>query len=180
MLRRSLPLLGLAALLPVLVGWTSVHQSHLLAHEDAPTFRPDQVTWPSPHQRALRAERDVGGPVVMGYMPYWRSPEWIPWETIDILAWFNVDMNPDGSLGNNHGWDGASAAEVLAAAHSVGAEVVLSATLFDPEGIGQLVRSPSARSNAIDGLVNQMLDGGGDGIDIDFEGLLYEDKDKRD
>ena len=57
------------------------------------------------------------------------------------------------------------------AAHAAGAIVVLSTTRFGGSALAELLGSVVARNNAINSLVNAMVDGGGDGIDVDFEGL---------
>ncbi len=157
--------------LPLLAGWTSPHQQALEAHAGDPVFAPDSVVWPTPEQLAVREARGVGGPTVMGYLPYWVEPENIPWESLDILAWFSVGTNADGSLGNDHGWGTASSDEVIAAAHAAGARVVISTTRFGGSNVAQLLNDATARQNAIDNLVAKMIEGGGDGIDIDYEGL---------
>jgi len=169
-------------LLPILFalclgGWTSVHQQALEAHADAPTFAATSVVWPTPEQLAVREARGVGGPVVMGYLPYWVEPKNLPWESLDILAWFSTGTNADGTLGTDHGWGDAAALELIGAAHAAGARVVLSTTRFGGANVHELLGNPTASSNAIDNLVAKMIDGSGDGIDIDFEGLLVEDRD---
>ena len=160
----------------VLGGWTSPHQQALEQHRGAPTFSVDSIVGPTPEQIAARAERGDGGPVVMGYLPYWVEPQNIPWEAVDIIAWFGVPTNADGSLGNDHGWGDAEALALIDEAHSVGARVVLSTTRFGGDAVHELLSSPTARANAISNLVDAMVWGGGDGIDIDYEGLQSGDR----
>ncbi|MCP4867860.1 MAG: hypothetical protein GY898_03985 [Proteobacteria bacterium] len=171
--RLLIAILGAA----LLGGWTSVHQQALEAHADAPTFAADSVVWPTPEQLAVREARGVGGPTVMGYLPYWVEPTSIPWESLDILAWFSTNTNADGSLGNDHGWGDEAALEVIGAAHAAGARVVLSTTRFGGDDVAELLNNPTASQNAIANLVDAMVAGGGDGIDIDYEGLNASDRD---
>jgi hypothetical protein len=169
---------ALAAVAPVLFAFgpgTSVHQQALERYAVAEPFGPESVVPPTAEQKASR-ERCDGGPVVMGYLPYWVEPENIPWETIDIIAWFGVPTNADGSLGNDHGWGEAGADAVVAAAHEVGAAVVLSTTRFGGDEVHELLSNPTASAAAIGNLVDAMLAGGGDGIDVDYEGLLAADR----
>ena len=177
--RTAIVVAVLTAASPVLLGAgapRSVHEQALLDHADLPPFDADDVVPPTAEQKASRA-RDEGGPTVMGYLPFWVEPENIPWEFIDILAWFSVPTNADGSLGNDHGWGDEGADALIAAAHEVGAKVVLSTTRFGGDEVHELLSDPVASAAAIDNLVQAMLDGGGDGIDVDFEGLLYADRD---
>ena len=164
--------------LPLLVGWTSVHQQALEAHVDAVPFPAGSVVGPSAAQVAVRAERGTGGPTVMGYLPYWVEPENIPWESLDILAYFSVNTEADGSLGNDHGWGDAGAQELIGAAHAAGARVVLSTTRFGGSNLAELLNNPAAPQNAIDNLVDAMVTGGGDGLDIDYEGLNASERDE--
>jgi hypothetical protein len=154
----------------------SPHQAALEQYGHLPPFAAEDVVPPTATQIATARERDTDGATVMGYLPYWVTPENIPWETLDILAWFSVGMNADGSLGGDHGWGDAGADAVIQAAHDVGASVVLSTTRFGGAELHPLLSSPTARSAAIDNLVARMIEGGGDGIDVDFEGLWADDR----
>ena len=175
---RLWPLLVLAPLLAAAgPADRSPHQVALEQFGHLPTFSVDDVVPPTPEQIAAAQERDTGGATVMGYLPYWVAPENIPWDTLDILAWFSVGMEADGTLGGDHGWGDAEADAVIAAAHAVGASVVLSTTRFGGAELHPLLSDPAARSLAIDNLVARMLEGGGDGIDVDFEGLWADDRD---
>ncbi len=180
MIRSSLiraALVAAAAPLLLAVGPTpSVHQQILEQHRDEQPFGPEDVVGPTAEQIARRAARDEDGPMVMGYLPFWVEPENIPWEVIDVIAWFGVPTNVDGSLGNDHGWGDAGTDALIEAAHEVGAAVVLSTTRFGGSEVHELLSSPSASAAAIENLVDAMVAGGGDGIDIDYEGLQSADR----
>ena len=173
--------LALAAAVPWLVAagpdGPFVHQQMLEQFADAPPRTQAEVGWPTADQLALKEERSAGGPTVMGYLPYWVAAENIPWESLDILAFFAVGSNADGSLGGGDGWGDAAADDLVAAAHAADVDVVLSTTRFGGSEVHQLLDNPAARTAAIDNLIQAMLDGGGDGIDIDYEGLLAADRD---
>ena len=86
----------------------------------------------------------------MGYLPYWVSANELPWEHLDVVAWFSAEMNGDGSLGDTHGWGGSGSDALISAAHQAGAIVVLSTTRFGGSNLAELLGNPTARSNASD------------------------------
>jgi len=152
-----------------------LHEQMLRLHADRAPLGAADVTPPTTSQLAHRARGT--SPVVMGYLPYWVSANELPWEHLDVVAWFSAEMNGDGSLGDTHGWGGSGSDALISAAHQAGAIVVLSTTRFGGSNLAELLGNPTARSNAIDNLVAAMLDGGGDGLDIDFEGLELDNRD---
>lgn len=155
----------------------SPHAQLLQQHAEHAPFSLESVVPPTPAQIAHAKERDGDGATVMGYLPYWVEPTNIPWDTLDILAFFSVGTNADGSLGTDHGWGDAAANALVEAAHEAGVSVVLSTTRFGGEELHPLLSDPAARSAAIDNLVAKMLEGGGDGIDVDYEGVWADDRD---
>ena len=155
----------------------SPHAAALAQYGDEAPFAAESVVPPTAAQIARAQERDGDGATVMGYLPYWVEPENIPWDTLDILAYFSVGSNADGSLGNDHGWGDAGADALIAAAHAAGASVVLSTTRFGGSELHPLLSDAAARSANIDNLVAKMIEGGGDGIDVDYEGLWADDRD---
>ena len=115
--------------------------------------------------------------VVYGYYPYWTSTtDPLPWEHLTHLSYFSVDLNADGSLGNNHGWAG-SGRDLVAAGHGYGVKVTLTATLFDNASIAALLASPTKRSAAVENLLALVQTEGGDGVSIDFETVPVSAKD---
>ena len=168
----------LVAVLPcaLLLGFSSPHSDALEQHRDSPVFAPESLVGPAPWQLASRP-READG-IVMGYLPYWEQPASLPWESLDILAWFSAEVAADGSITNDRGWTGPSAAAAIEAAHAVGAKVVLSATRFGDDELAELLRDETSLQAAVDNLVARMLAGGGDGVDIDFEGMAAEDRER--
>jgi len=158
--------------IPVLAADTpSVHERMLRLHQDETPITASDVGFPTAAQLENRGRGDR--PTVMGYLPYWVSAQNLPWQHLDVVAWFSAEMEADGSLGNTHGWGGEGSDALIEAAHAAGAIVVLSTTRFDnpPGNLAAFIGNPAARSNAVSNLVAAMIEGGGDGIDVDFEGL---------
>jgi spore germination protein YaaH len=153
-----------------------VHEQMLRSHEGLEPITASDVGFPTAAQLANRGRSD--GPIVMGYLPYWVSAQNLPWQHLDVLAWFSAEVNADGSLGDTHGWGGSGSDAVIEAAHAVGAIVVLSATRFGTEALNELLIDSIARTNTINNLISAMINGGGDGLDIDFEGLGPDNRDQ--
>ena len=166
--------LSIASLLPASnvaaqSAWQSPHETLLRAHQGSTPLRAENVGFPTKAQLEHRA-RDKGV-TVMGYLPYWEDANNLPWEHLDVLAWFSAEVEADGSLSDLHGWGGSGSDALIEAAHAAGAIVVLSATRFGDEELAELLSSPTRRTTAVNNLIDAMTAGGGDGIDIDFEGL---------
>ncbi len=130
-----------------------------------------------PLRRPLRADPPTGPRVVrevMGYLPYWSysaSQPYQPlrWDLLTILAWFSVEMDADGSIGNRRGWGGATTAAIVEEAHRHGVKVIVTITNFDDDAIATIVGSAANRQRAIASCLALMADHDADGINIDFE-----------
>jgi spore germination protein YaaH len=83
------------------------------------------------------------------------------------VACFSVEVNPDGSLGNDHGWPWTA---VINDAHAQGVKVILVATLFDSADILTLITTPGYKASFFANIRDKMLEGSADGVNIDFEG----------
>ena len=88
-----------------------VHEQMLRSHEGLAPITASDVGFPTAAQLANRGRSD--GPIVMGYLPYWVSAENLPWQHLDVLAWFSAEVNADGSLEDTHGWGGSGSDGVL-------------------------------------------------------------------
>jgi len=154
----------------------SVHAAELEAMRDVP-----------PHP-SLGADLDVpltplaqrrGGPTdpcgtVFGFLPYWESAANVRYDLITHIACFSVEVNSNGSLGNDHGWPWTT---VINDAHAAGVKVVLVATLFNGAAIDTLISSPANRANFFANIKAKMLEGNADGLNIDFEsGTTWQDE----
>lgn len=104
---------------------------------------------------------------IFGYLPYWESSANIRWDLMTHLACFSVEVKSNGTLGNLRGWPWTS---VINTAHQNGVKVVLVATLFDSASILTLITTPSYKNAFFSNIKAQMLAGGADGLNIDFEG----------
>ncbi len=155
----------------------SIHQEQLEQHRrtEAP---PESTTPPLYAVRTAEADRSLTTPVVnrtvYGFMPYWVVSDLsqVQWDLLTHVAYFSAEMNSDGSIAALHNWpSGTSVQALISTAHANGVKVTLAATLFGSSSISTLLSSATYRQNAINNLKAQMLAGGADGINIDFEGM---------
>jgi len=110
--------------------------------------------------------------IVFGYLPYWTIDDaTLRLDLLTHIAYFAVAVNADGSLGDSRHWGTTTMDEVIAAAHSEGVKVVLTATAFSSSLMETLLSSPSARATAVSNLVELVSLADGDGVNIDFEGV---------
>ena len=111
---------------------------------------------------------------VMGYLPYWEvGKATLHLDQLTILAYFAAAVGSDGSLTDTHHWGTSTMTKLVDEAHAAGVKVVLTATNFDKAQIHAILANPQP---AIDGLVKAVKAQGGDGVNIDFEGLQVADK----
>ncbi|MCP4250952.1 MAG: hypothetical protein GY778_28275 [bacterium] len=103
---------------------------------------------------------------MFGYLPYWRSTEYLRYDLLTHLACFSVEINGDGTLGDDHGWPWTG---VINEAHAAGVKVVLVATLFDGDAVEGLITDPTATQTFLVNIRDKMLEGDADGLNIDFE-----------
>lgn len=109
-------------------------------------------------------------PAVFGFLPYWISAEY--YESIDFdllthIAPFSVEVNPDGSLGEDHGWPWTA---LVDRAHQHGVRVILTATLFGDADVHTLLGSETHRTRFMRQIRDAVQAGSADGVIIDFEG----------
>ena len=118
---------------------------------------------------------------VFGYLPYWFANRWnlLDYELVSTIAYFSAEVNTDGTIGSVHGWprsvgDPSASADVVAminAAHDAGVRVVLCLTNFDSGSLALLLASPAYRTTLIQQSLALVEAGGGDGINVNFEGI---------
>ncbi len=140
-------------------------------HRDLPWDPAPPVPFWTSQPRARVSRPPV---TVMGYLPYWNvgKPTLVlHLDRLHILAYFGASLAPDGTIGDLHHWGGDTLAALLAEAHAAGVLVVLCVTNFDADSIGAFLSSPSARAAAVSALVSLVVSAGGDGVNVDFEGL---------
>ena len=116
---------------------------------------------------------------VLGYLPYWKWGDTnlvLHLDQLDVIAYFGVAVLADGSLGDAHHWGTAGMSDLVADAHEAGVKVIITAVNFEPGSIHGVLSSPAIRAKAVNNLVDLVVDQGGDGVNVDFEGLPVEDK----
>lgn len=104
---------------------------------------------------------------VFGYLPYWESSANLQYGRLTHIACFSVEVNSNGTLGNDHGWPWTDA--LINTAHENGVKVVLAATLFDNAAINTLINNTTYKNAFFANLKSKMLEGTADGVNIDFE-----------
>lgn len=150
----------------------SVHRADHEAMRDQPTH-PDLLRGAG-EPIVPRGARAVSCPTVFGYLPYWESAANVRYDLVTHIACFSVEVNADGSLGNDHGWPWVG---VINDAHQAGVKVILVATLFNGSNIDTLISSPTNRANFFTNIKAKMLEGNADGLNIDFEsGTTWQDE----
>jgi spore germination protein YaaH len=92
---------------------------------------------------------------------------------LTTVAAFGINLNSDGSIVNDagyQGWWSAQMTSLIDSAHSAGDRVVLVVKDFSSSSIETLVSSEANRQHAISAIMGELTNRGGDGVNIDFEG----------
>ncbi len=151
------------------LAFASVHAMEAKMHEaEPPAVRPVR-----PYRKKRSAVRGpCAGRTVFGYLPHWEydAPD-IPWSALSHLALFGVHVEADGSITDEDRWTGTSAQLLRQEAHDHGVMVVLSAMNLQGASVEALCGDAAARQRAVDALLALVAGEGGDGINIDFEGV---------
>ena len=150
------------------VGPVGVHPFLREAHRAAPVSA-DLLERRNEPLIPLQPRDAVSSPTatIFGFLPYWSSASYLRYDLLTHLACFSVEVNSDGSLGNDHGWPWTG---VINDAHQNGVKVILVATLFNAEDIFALITDPVSMNSFFVNIKNKMVEGGADGLNIDFEG----------
>jgi hypothetical protein len=160
--------LVLAAATCAHAGGGSIHAQH--QRQFGAAAAPADHPRPAPPDRGSKSIPPLVK-TVYGYYPYWVSAEdALDYSLLSHIAWFAIEMNPDGAAADAHGWPG-SWTGLVAAAHENGVRVDVTFTLFSSSGIETLVNSAANRANAIETIIGAIEGGGADGAAIDFEGV---------
>jgi spore germination protein YaaH len=110
---------------------------------------------------------------VFGYLPYWESGEYLQYTLLTHIALFGVNINSNGTLGNDHGLPWTS---IINNAHAHGVKVIITAILFNGDDIHTLITTPSYKNTFFTNIKNKILACNADGVNIDFESLNNSDK----
>ena len=112
---------------------------------------------------------------VFGWHPYWVGTAYTAyqWNLLSDLCYFSYDASP--STGNNtNGSFAWTTASVVTVAKNNGAKIHICATLFS--GHSTFWASTTAQTTFINNIVSLLNARGGDGVNIDFEGMGSSDK----
>ena len=110
------------------------------------------------------------------FAPYWTLPQSGGFDLTGLttLAYFSIDVNPDGTLDESSpGWNGYQSqalADLVTRAHDAGERVVLTVTDFDQGSLDSLTSSASAPQTLAAALIPALQAKNLDGVNFDFEG----------
>lgn len=115
--------------------------------------------------------------MVLGWLPYWEfGKATLHLDQLTVLAYFAAAMNAQSKLPDLKHWDTPQMQDLIAAAHAQGTAVVLTITCFDSDTIHAIVATEESRAKAVDAIVTAVAAVGGDGANIDFEGVKAADR----
>lgn len=185
---RLVPTVMVVVLLSTALAGPSVprHSSNReLAPSAADTYRGAPPTPVSLHPADTSPEPPptefaTAGPLqpheVFGFAPYWTLPQSGGFDvgSLTTLAYFGVDVNPDGSVAaagpGRIGLDSQELVNLVNRAHTARDRVVLTAKTFDQGALHQLATDPSAATTLVAALVPLIQSKSLDGANLDFEG----------
>ena len=184
--RRATGIIGLTALMSFVVHIAalsyagadaapiSMHHEAWLRHRDQPTqpalIGSADLPQPLSLQGARAARAGRAARVAFGFLPYWIDADYydsIDFDLLTHIAPFSVEVNRDGSLGDDHGWPWTA---LVDRAHRHGVRVILTATLFGDEDVRILLENEVYRSRFMRQIRDKIRIGRADGVIIDFEG----------
>jgi uncharacterized protein (TIGR03382 family) len=148
------------------LGPTSVHAAHTR----------DQLGAQVPAIHAIPTE-PAPRVTSYGYLPDWiDDPLAVDLDSLSHVAWFNVSLNASGHATDTDSWH-AVANTLVDSAHAVGTQVHLTVALFDETTQASVLSNESHRAQAVTELVSLVNDYGADGLNVDFEGMAWEQRD---
>lgn len=150
----------------------SAHQAEWEKHRNT-AVHPQLLSKSSQSILPLQTAKSNITTSVFGYLPYWNGYSHLNFDLLSHIAVFGVNVNSDGSLGNDHGWPWT---DLINTAHASGVKIILTAILFNGDYIHTLITTPAYRQNFFSNIKNKILEGGADGLNIDFESLNNADK----
>ncbi len=111
--------------------------------------------------------------VVYGYLPYWEfSYDRWHWDGLTHLAYFSVGITSSGeATSERRGWCDTFCQELVAEAHENGVRVHLTLTNMSSDSLRTLLTTPANSARAVETIRALVLEGGADGVNIDFEGV---------
>jgi hypothetical protein len=158
-----------------------------LAHAGMPQHRaanlPPATAAPAPAPPSVADAPPLKPHEVFGFAPYWTLAQSGGFDVagISTLAYFSLDVNPDGSVAHSGaGWNGYQSqalVDLVDRAHAAGDRVVLTAANFDQTQLNQLTSSSAAASQLANQLLSLVVQKNLDGVNLDFEGTGNADRD---
>ncbi len=93
---------------------------------------------------------------------------------LSTIAYDSLDIQSDGTVADDagyQGWWSGQMTDLMNIAHTAGDRVVVVITDFSSSSIESVISNPAYTQNAISAVVQQLKERGGDGVNVDFEGL---------
>jgi spore germination protein YaaH len=150
----------------------SIHQGEWEKHKNYPTHK-SLIGYTSEEIIDLQNKKSQLNATVFGYLPYWATSDFLQYSLLTHIAAFGVNINSDGTLGNDHSWPWTA---LINEAHANGVKVILTAILFSGNDIHTLITTPAYKNTFFLNIKNKILEGNADGVNIDFESLNNADK----
>lgn len=151
----------------------SLHKLEWLSHKDE--FILDsfpKIIKPFPYKPKIKPVVEI-----MGYLPYWNfGKAKLRFEYLTIISYFGMSLNSNGEITKKYHWQSENMTKLIEEAHKEGIKLIVTITLFDNSAIHTLLSSDEKRKEAINNIVKAVSEGGGDGVNIDFEFVPSEDK----
>ncbi|HOI11931.1 MAG TPA: glycosyl hydrolase family 18 protein, partial [Myxococcota bacterium] len=178
-----LPLLPLLVLLALPAGPVVASVAETAGRPPGPgAFSPLPAAWeahrrepaaPAPNLRIARDGPAAAGPgVVLGWLPHWTLDDaTVRLDRLTHVAYFGVQVVADGRLGEARHWGTAALEPLLRTARDAGVRVVLTLICFDAAVMDAVLADADARAGLVRRVVDRVVAGGGDGVNVDFEGL---------
>ncbi|PLX04396.1 MAG: hypothetical protein C0594_09260 [Marinilabiliales bacterium] len=114
--------------------------------------------------------------IVYGFHPYWKGRSYLSYNfsLLSRVAYFSYSLHPaTGSYESIHSWKTTKLREE---AHRHGCKVDLSVTNFGVSNNRKFLKNVKAQNTLIDTLIMLISEYGGDGVNIDFEGVSITNK----
>jgi len=152
--------------------YKSIHQTEWEKYKNTPTH--ESLTGNSQEKIIdLKPKKSSLNATVFGYLPYWENGDHLQYSLLTHIAVFGVNINSNGTLGNDHGLPWTS---IINEAHANGVKVILTAILFSGDDIHALITTTAYKNAFFTNIRNKILECNADGVNIDFESLNNADK----
>lgn len=172
----------LALLVSILTGITAASIMFFSPHASYGVFQSESIEPVPPNFSApLTEQRIHERKQVIGFLPYWaigNNAKIYP-EYMDQIIYFGVTIKSDGTVAekdaNNNPlpeWsilNSQQFQDVVTSAHQTNTKVLFAVKNFTKKDIENLLQNPTARSRAVDSIIDVMNTYNFDGVNLDFE-----------